>query len=50
MGKILWALKQILPLTYRACYRDEYDDIHYVTWKMWLGRCYQDDDEVIGDS
>lgn len=37
--KILWCLKQLLPLTYRTLYASE-GRIIYHTWKMWFGRCY----------
>lgn len=45
--KLIWTLKQILPLTYRTQYKDEKGSRHFVVWQMWLGRCFNIDDHVI---
>lgn len=47
MNKIVWYLKQALPLTYRTRYRDENGRKHYCVWNMWLGRCFNIDDVII---
>lgn len=39
MRKIVWYLKQALPLTYRTFY-GENSARHFVVWRMWLGRCF----------
>ncbi len=46
MGRFLWYLKQIVPLTYRTHYR-EGGHRHFTVWKMWMGRCYRIDDMVL---
>jgi hypothetical protein len=39
-NKIVWYLKQCLPLTYDTTYGQ--NGKHYVViWKMFLGRCYK---------
>lgn len=46
MNKIKWAIKQLLPLTYRTEYRDEQERKHYTVWKMWFGRCFNINDII----
>lgn len=43
---MLWYLKQLLPLTYRARYTDAKGK-HFVVWKMWLGRSFAIDHYLI---
>jgi hypothetical protein len=43
-----WAVRQLLPLTYRTSYHtldaeSRPDRLWFVVWKMWLGRCYKID-------
>ena len=43
-NRVLWGLKQLLPLTYRSHYSEEEEGRsvpHFAVWKMWLGRCYK---------
>ena len=39
LGRVLWALKQTLPLSYRTVYRAD-GKIFYITWRMWMGRSF----------
>ncbi len=39
-NKIIWYLKQLLPLTYWSTY-SESGKRKFTIWKMWFGRCYQ---------
>lgn len=48
LGKIRWAVKQLVPCTYWTIYGIGVDtdgtvrnESRFVIWKMWLGRCYQ---------
>jgi len=45
-ARVMWYLKQIIPLTYRTIYT-ACGQRHFCVWKMWLGRCYRIDDFVI---
>ena len=47
LDKVLWNLKQLLPLTYRTAY-EQNGKKHFAVWKMWLGRCYKIDDFIVG--
>ena len=40
--KLLWWLKQILPLTYVSKYANEDGKHELAVWKMWFGRCYHE--------
>lgn len=40
LGRIIWYLKQLLPLTYRSHVLDTNGVAHFYVWKMWFGRCY----------
>ncbi|WP_117161453.1 hypothetical protein [Paraliobacillus sp. X-1268] len=47
--KIIWYLKQLIPLTYRTKYTE--DGVKYFTvWKMWLGKCYEVDSYEVKNS
>lgn len=46
--RLVWYVKQLVPLTYRTHYGDQDGVRHFCVWKMWLGRCYAIDDVVIG--
>ena len=39
-GKIVWYLKQLLPLTYISEYKAEGRN-RLSIWKMWFGKVYQ---------
>jgi hypothetical protein len=41
MKRIKWYLKQLWPLSYRTIYASE-GRIIYHTWKMFMGRCYDE--------
>jgi len=45
--RVLWYLKQLLPLTYRTNYTDEDGSYHYTVWNMWFGRCFNIDDYIV---
>lgn len=49
LNKILWALKQLLPLKYHTTYGR--DGAQYVSvWRMWFGRCFSIEEwQVVGD-
>lgn len=48
MQKMIWRLRQLLPLTYRSHYRDA-DGVHwFAVWKMWFGRVFQHEAYPIG--
>lgn len=44
LSRIVWHLKQLLPLTYRTRYTDSDGHRHFCVWRMWLGRCFAIDD------
>ena len=48
-GRIVWHLRQLLPLTYRSRYRDEAGRRHFCVWKMWMGRCFEVEDVVVDE-
>ncbi len=43
---VLWWLRQLFPMTYRARYID-LAGYHFTVWKMWFGRCYKIDDVLV---
>lgn len=42
LNKIIWLLKQSLPLTYRSEYYEEGKN-KFSVFKMWFGKCYNID-------
>lgn len=48
MERIIWCLKQLLPLTYRSRCRVEVEpgvwQERFIVWRMWFGRCFDIDD------
>lgn len=44
--KIVWSLRQLLPLTYRTHYEQDGKQ-HFVVWNMWFGSCYNIEDVVV---
>ena len=48
MGRIVWWLRQLLPLAYVSRYKAGGEQ-HFAAWKMWLGRCYAVRDVVVKD-
>jgi len=42
MSKIKWALKQLLPLTYRSSYQIN-GEPWFSVWVMWFGKVYKHD-------
>lgn len=46
LGKVRWAIKQLIPLTYRSHYERE-GKKHFSVWRMWFGRCFDVEDYVI---
>ena len=48
MKKIIWSLKQLLPLKYATVYRkDDEPSWRFVTWRMWLGRSFKVQEDVL---
>ena len=47
MNKLIWYIKQLLPLTYRTTYTEN-GKKHYTVWNMWFGRNFNIDDYIIG--
>jgi hypothetical protein len=43
----MWYLKQLLPLTYRTHYSDGNGKKHFVVWNMWMGKCFNIEDNII---
>jgi len=39
MDKLIWYVKQLLPLTYRTQYVEK-SETHFCVWRMWFGRCF----------
>ena len=39
MSKTAWALKQLLPFTYRTKY-GENGKQYFCVWQMWFGKCF----------
>lgn len=39
MNKIIWCLKQLLPLTYRSHF-EMANKKYFCVWRMWFGRCF----------
>jgi hypothetical protein len=46
LNKIIWHIKQLLPLTYRTEYIEN-GERHFTVWRMWFGRCFDIDDVVV---
>lgn len=40
MSKLIWRLKQLLPLTYWTTYQMDTGQPRFVIWRMWFGRCF----------
>lgn len=40
VGKVIWYIKQLFPLTYISNYRENGSD-KLTIWKMWFGRSYR---------
>lgn len=39
MKRIVWLLRQLLPLTYRSHFHIE-GQHYFAVWRMWLGRTF----------
>ena len=39
MSKIIWFLKQLLPLTYRSEYQEGRKKV-FAVWNMWFGKVF----------
>ena len=39
MHKIVWLLKQLVPLTYRSKY-EKNGKKFFCVWQMWFGKCF----------
>jgi hypothetical protein len=40
MFKLIWILRQSIPLTYRTHYRTADGQRWFCVWRMWMGRCF----------
>lgn len=40
MSKLIWRVKQLLPLAYWTKYRTESGQPRFAIWRMWMGRCF----------
>lgn len=47
MNRVIWYLRQLLPLHYRTRYTDSDGNRHFAVWRMWLGRVFAHDDVVV---
>lgn len=47
LSKVVWYLRQLLPLTYWSKYRDAHDQRHFCIWRMWFGRCFDVTDVIV---
>jgi len=47
LARIVWWLRQLLPLIYRTYYADELGNVPFAVWRMWFGRCFAIDDVVV---
>jgi hypothetical protein len=45
-SKLVWCVKQLLPLTYRTRYGDAAGQ-HFTVWRMWFGRCFAITDVLV---
>lgn len=43
-NKVLYWLKQLLPMTYLSHYHDSDGRARFAVWRMWLGRVYASED------
>jgi hypothetical protein len=46
MNKLIWYLRQLLPLHYRTRYTEN-GQRHFAVWQMWFGRCFSVDDVLV---
>lgn len=46
-SKLIWSLKQLVPLTYRTRYSDGSGQRRFVVWRMWFGRCFDVEDVAL---
>lgn len=44
--RLIWYLRQLLPLHYRTTYVED-GQRHFAVWQMWMGRCYNVDDVIV---
>jgi hypothetical protein len=47
MRKVKWALRQLVPLTYRSRYQTGDGVNHFSVWRMWFGKVFSHDDVII---
>lgn len=48
MQRLIWMIRQLLPLEYRAYYTlTDTGERHFCVWRMWMGRCFSIDDVAI---
>jgi hypothetical protein len=49
-SRLVWLVRQLLPLEYRTRYTDGDGQRHFCVWRMWLGRPFSIDDVVLKES
>jgi hypothetical protein len=45
-SRLIWYLRQLLPLTYRSRYTEN-GRRHFAVWRMWFGRVFDHDDVTL---
>jgi len=45
MNRIIWLVKQVLPLKYKTHYIEN-DKKYYCEWRMWFGKCFDIERQV----
>ena len=48
INRVKWAVKQILPLTYRSHYKMD-GEKYFSVWRMWFGRVFDHESFKIGE-
>lgn len=38
--KMVWCIKQLLPLKYKTYYIQDSAVHYYTEWRMWFGKCF----------
>ncbi len=49
MSRIVWCIRQLLPLTYRSHYGDESGQKYFAVWRMWFGRVFDHEVFKLGE-
>lgn len=49
MSKLIWTIKQLLPLTYWTKYKTNDGKSHFSVWNMWFGKVFNHTDIIVGE-